>query len=610
MKKTHTRHIRGLYAPELLEERIAPATFIVTKIVDDGTAGTLRDAIGKANTHPGADTITFAASGQGHIVLNGTKLTISDSLTIKGPGVDFLNVDGNDMSQVFAIFGAGPPITAAISGLTVSHGEATGGSGGGIVSTETTTLTNVVVANCTAALGGGIFINTDGKATLSGVHLLDNTATGSGGGVYGRARGGFTLTGSLVAGNSAPFGGGVDVAMDPNDKADSMITKSVIANNTFTIGGGGVAVPFSSNHKVLVKNSLITGNNTTTAGARGGGIDSGSIDLVLDHVIFSGNKTTMRGGGLSASGKTVKMTACSLVGNTTTDAAGDGGGAIFLNGGVQALVSGTTVAGNTSASKGGGILADFGAQLTLKGGSVTGNTATTDGGGLAIHHGTIKMTGAVISGNNAGATGGGLSGDAGAEVHLTGGSFLGNSAVTSGGGVSTFGTGGDAVALTVTGTLFESNRTTGGATAGGGAIKAGGEGEVILKAIKVLGNTVTGDGGGLYLNSTVPVILTGSLISGNTGTGASSDGGGVYLHSGGIFTGNTITDNRVIARGGGIFIKNGTLTLAMSKVIGNIAATGGGVYNLSASAFELKGSKVTGDFAPTDPDIHGLFAIV
>ena len=61
MKRTP---LRGLYAPELLEARIAPATIIVTSLLDngDGDNTSLREAILLANdpvTHSGADTITF-----------------------------------------------------------------------------------------------------------------------------------------------------------------------------------------------------------------------------------------------------------------------------------------------------------------------------------------------------------------------------------------------------------------------------------------------------------------------------------------------------------------------------------------------------------------------
>jgi len=41
---------------EALEDRLVPAAYHVTSLLDDGSAGTLRDAITQANANPGPDT--------------------------------------------------------------------------------------------------------------------------------------------------------------------------------------------------------------------------------------------------------------------------------------------------------------------------------------------------------------------------------------------------------------------------------------------------------------------------------------------------------------------------------------------------------------------------
>ena len=41
---------------EVMEDRLAPAAYHVTSLGDDGSAGTLRDAITQANANPGPDT--------------------------------------------------------------------------------------------------------------------------------------------------------------------------------------------------------------------------------------------------------------------------------------------------------------------------------------------------------------------------------------------------------------------------------------------------------------------------------------------------------------------------------------------------------------------------
>ncbi len=83
-----TRHHRGLYAPELLEPRIAPATFIVTSLLDDGSDGTLRKEILDANAAPGADTIVFKLTDPllpHTILLGGTEIPITDTLRSRAP---------------------------------------------------------------------------------------------------------------------------------------------------------------------------------------------------------------------------------------------------------------------------------------------------------------------------------------------------------------------------------------------------------------------------------------------------------------------------------------------------------------------------------------------
>ncbi len=47
---------------ETLEERIAPATFVVSSVGDDGGGTTLREAIESANARPGKDKIIFDKS--------------------------------------------------------------------------------------------------------------------------------------------------------------------------------------------------------------------------------------------------------------------------------------------------------------------------------------------------------------------------------------------------------------------------------------------------------------------------------------------------------------------------------------------------------------------
>src|SRR5687768_5493280 len=88
---------------ETLEGRCLLSTFSVLNVLDSGP-GSLRDAIMAANSAPGADLIRFApAASDGTIALTGGQLSITDDLTIAGPGAKRLAVSGNDASRVFRI---------------------------------------------------------------------------------------------------------------------------------------------------------------------------------------------------------------------------------------------------------------------------------------------------------------------------------------------------------------------------------------------------------------------------------------------------------------------------------------------------------------------------
>src|SRR5947209_14146927 len=111
----HTSRLRL----EVLEDRTVPAMFLVTSSLDDGSAGTLRDAVTQANSTPGADAIAFAPGLNGVITLTGGELDIGDDLTIVGPGAAQLAVSGNHASRVFEINSG---VTASLSGLTIENG--------------------------------------------------------------------------------------------------------------------------------------------------------------------------------------------------------------------------------------------------------------------------------------------------------------------------------------------------------------------------------------------------------------------------------------------------------------------------------------------------------
>ena len=51
-------------------------------------------------------------------------------MTITGPGADVITISGNDASRIFEIINGTAVITSSISGLALTDGLGTGGTGG------------------------------------------------------------------------------------------------------------------------------------------------------------------------------------------------------------------------------------------------------------------------------------------------------------------------------------------------------------------------------------------------------------------------------------------------------------------------------------------------
>src|SRR5262245_32733574 len=90
---------------ESLERRTLFSTFTVQNLADSGP-DSLRQAVLDANTLAGADEIKFDRKLLGTIALTSGQLSITDDLTIHGPGADELTVSGSDNSRVFSIASA------------------------------------------------------------------------------------------------------------------------------------------------------------------------------------------------------------------------------------------------------------------------------------------------------------------------------------------------------------------------------------------------------------------------------------------------------------------------------------------------------------------------
>ena len=78
------------------------AAFSVTNSNDSGS-GSLRQAILNANAAGGSNTITFQSGLAGTITLTSGQITISNNLSVQGPGAGSLAISGNHASRIFEV---------------------------------------------------------------------------------------------------------------------------------------------------------------------------------------------------------------------------------------------------------------------------------------------------------------------------------------------------------------------------------------------------------------------------------------------------------------------------------------------------------------------------
>jgi Right handed beta helix region len=265
-----------------LEERSLLASFLVTSIADDGSAGTLRSAINLANSTKGANTVEFSplfslpqtitlSTNLGLLDLNNTSGG-SQTTAINGPATG-VTISGNHNVRVFAVEGGA---TATLSFLAITAGNSGSDYGGAIYNSGAMTLNNCTVSNSSAGgtfWGGGLY-NNSGTANLTNCTFSNNTAGHYGGGVYINS-GTVNLTNCTFSGNSAGdsyYGGGV------YNNATVNLVSCTFSENRATYGGG-----LYNNSSATVTSSIFAGNTGSSGGPDiNGGVTSKGRNLIGD----------------------------------------------------------------------------------------------------------------------------------------------------------------------------------------------------------------------------------------------------------------------------------------------------------------------------------------
>ncbi len=353
----------------------------------------------------GAAAFQAALTVPGTVFVSGTcdgTFTVSASVTVTGS--PSATLDGQGAGSTLKIF---PGHTVTLNNLTVTGGNSPD-VGGGIGSIKSTlTLNNCLVTGNTAAdAGGGIVSGAPpgppgGMLTLNSTRVTDNVVlavpgNGGGGGILNH-NGTAVLNNSVVSGNSAQGGGGIANGNGGSAGAGGTmtITGSAVSGNVATGGPPGGAGGIANGGTLTLTNSTVSGNQAV--GGPGGGILNHGVATISSSLV-SGNAAPDDnlgdqgiGGGIVNLNFGVNGTGVMSIINSqvTRNQAGAGGGiATGDAGGDSSLtVSGSTVSFNSVSgpqSFGGGIgqiaSADT-ANITITGSILVGNLARQGLGG-------------------------------------------------------------------------------------------------------------------------------------------------------------------------------------------------------------------------------------
>lgn len=559
--------------------------------IDRGTdLCTLRAAVQQANATVGPNLITFELATPATISL-ADELVISDALTISGPGIDRLLIDGNQAVRHFVIdLPATAAAVVALTDLTLANGQSPigkvgdAGHGGSIYYPE-----NDRIINLASNASAGDVAAARQRLEMARVRFRNNASpAGEGGALYIGGRGATTHA-NVIAAN---------------------LHDVTFIDNYAEINGGAIA-----NFGLLtIEESLFTANRTAD---NGGALFSRSADdLTLTNTIFTDNEATTDGGALNNQGGNLFI----IGGEFNQNRAGDDGGAIY----------------NLP-------LDDIGTTLTISGSTVMDNHANDQGG--AIYNGSVTVTSesvltTVITiaatdliSNSAGSAGGALysteepNSGLGAIRHhhvaITQGSqLIRNRAGDSGGALYV-----QVGTLTVSDTLLQENRVTnrekgrfaGGAIAvvnslvqltnsdfvsnfadsGSGGALAILQSRVDIVSSHFRANSAAASGGAVdcladALNYSITnLTINDALFQGNFG----QNGGAVALDNCTWSMDNSrLEENHVDIAGGAIFSMDSIGTLRNSSLSRNQAPTGSGgaIYMMEAPSFALRATKERG----------------
>lgn len=369
---------------------------------------------------------------------------------------------GNDVSQTGA--------NVSLNGLTIQRGNAVGPTG-------TATFAPFVYSH---DLGGGVYAAWESNVILNNDVFKDNYAVGDGGAVFSMNNN-ITLSNSTLLNNSAGLRGGAVEFLNTYEGAtphQGYIINSYFQNNSSSVFGGAiVGEGYFQNlaSSINIKGSTFVDNRAPEGGA-----------MVFDTLVANIDRSTFIGNVASSNGGAIATT--NIVG-TIVGSPND----------MVTTISNSTFIGNTA-------LGDIAAHEALNNflGFPIGVNFSRGGGALNTYvNGHMVVNNSTFIGNIA------QSGDGGAILNggASADSVFGNPAVT-----------GENATTIVNGSKFVGNMALDG---NGGAVATLTDGilpnnpsalMLTLNNSILLGNIASGNGGGLYADSSVVTDMGNTFL--------------------------------------------------------------------------------------------------
>jgi hypothetical protein len=335
-----------------------------------------------------------------------------------GPGRTVISAGG-----AFRVMSVAAAATVVLDGLAITDGRAGPNQyGGGVLSSGSLTVANVLVADNHAGAGGGLD-NSGGSLVVTGSRIEDNKARYYGGG--GIQNGGphnvpgsVLVVASTITGNISVSDDGGGIFSGQNGHP-GLAGQAAAPPRPVCPARRCRRLPAVPGQTLTVVDSNVSGNR----GVEGGGISAQGIAYVTGSVIDGNSAGGADGGGIWGARSIIRST---ISGNTA-----DTSGGVSSNPALPVTITASTLDGNHAVAYGGAI--NDGGAVTVIRSTLAHNTAGEQPGigtGAAVEiegSAILNMSDSTVARNTTEPAGGGAVDNYGGLAVLSFDTFSGNS---------------------------------------------------------------------------------------------------------------------------------------------------------------------------------------